>query len=175
MNLPSREPIFVTFSFFSRDHGVRRLATLFLVLGFWVGVVKVWPAFRNLENQRYWAKYVHSWVSAYPGSHLIEGTWGEVLLVAKASASTPPLPPLPKGYTLAEEPASPDELLKQAPDASQQITIRSFGSTSPDPPSLGAYGLLGLVVLAYVAVPFLCPHAIAWVVTGFRAKPPTRL
>lgn len=153
--------------FFSRNLGVRRLAVLLAVMGCVAGVVKVLPAFRSLENQRYWSKYIRSWVSAYPGSHLVEGRWGEVLLVERKP--TPALPPLPKGYSFADAPATSE------PNASPDVIIRSFGYTSPDPPGLSGYGLLALVILAYTAVPFLCPHAIAWIATGFRAKPSTHL
>jgi hypothetical protein len=134
----------MTVGFFSRNLGVQRLAIFVAVCGLAFGVHSNWRAFRNLERQRYWAKYVRSWVDANPGSRLEMGHWAELLLVRPADPGTT----LPKGY--------------------DQI-IQSFGYTSADSPELSAYGLLALVILAYALVPLLLIHAFAWIIVGFRS------
>ena len=177
--------IHVALPFFSRNLGVRRLAVLLAAMGAAAGAFKVRSDFRALEGQRYWAKYVRSWVSACPNSRLIEGRRGEILLVAEPKAlglsdlgkfggslaNSSPSAATPKSF--AADSLTPDEILKLAPPASPHI-IRSFGYSSPDPPRFNSYGVLALMIVAYATVPFLCPHAVAWIVAGFRTKPSTQ-
>jgi hypothetical protein len=141
-------------------------------MGCVAGAVRTLPGFISLQNQRYWSKYIQGCVSANPGSRLTEGRRGELLLIAApklptVDASAVDTAPVTNSSSVVKD------LLRAAPPA--QITIRNFGYASPDPPPSSAYGLLGLVFLTYTAVPFLCPHAVAWIVTGFRAKPSAQL
>jgi hypothetical protein len=145
-------------SFFSRNLGVQRLAISLGIVGCTLGCVSAWSRFQHLEDQRYWATYIHTWVNATPGSSLERGDWGQLLLVAPAVAT-------PNAAEHATRPDIFDQL------ASQRV-IRSFGETSPNPPSAREYFVLGLRALFPGLLPFLFVHAIAWIVTGFRLGHP---